>query len=480
MEPHFPWLVSRNTSGARSLLPAPFENCQQIQRRHPSGRWPFGHRWQQKILGSSFPAGSRQRRTREKVLIWRNLALKEAGRAGRSSPEQERSVGGKETHRRTTSPDRLGNSSPVPPMTQPPRGRGQKGVDIHIYMNFVWLSVLLLLLQSPKSTSQRSHSYWILKPNVLVVDINLNISAQTLIELKCGDAFEGQQILWRNEGRETSQRGNRVQVVSEEMMGGNYTCHDQAGRLLNYTLVLVRAEGSRQQRKILDGVATPWAGSKNVADDRDYIQCTSKNYSGAFHCWWRWSARRRGSVVSVSAVRSSSVSDILCSLDSDQSGVTCLDRLHCPYAEEANYITLTVYVRYWYRVEKYFRQFYITEIVKPDKIAVEKTNESTVNWTYPMTWSLPRSYFPLTFQVKVVPQKKHCNYEAGPGEVQVNLTEEQGFPVNYRRKKITFCVRAQDTFTKSSWSDWSKTEIKKANMKTARRERLKKQRHKQL
>lgn len=60
--------------------------------------------------------------------------------------------------------------------------------------------------------------------------------------------------------------------------------------------------------------------------------------------------------------RSSSVTDILCSLDNDQSGVTCLDRLHCPYAEEANYITLTVYVRYWYRVEKYFRQFYITEI----------------------------------------------------------------------------------------------------------------------
>ncbi|XP_048850626.1 interleukin-12 subunit beta-like [Brienomyrus brachyistius] len=331
-------------------------------------------------------------------------------------------------------------------------------------MNFVWLSVLLLLLQSPESNSQRSHSYWILKPNVLVVDINLNSSAQTLIELKCGDAFEGQEIFWRNEGREISQRGNRVRVITEEMIGGNYTCHDQAGQLLNHTLVLVQVERSQQRRRILDG----------------YIQCTSKNYSGTFHCSWRWSEMRKGSVVSISAVRSSSVSDILCSLDSDQSGVTCLDGLHCPYAEEADYITLTVYVRYWYRVEKYFRQFYITEIVKPDRITVEKTSESTVNWTYPRTWSLPRSYFPLTFQVKVVPQKKHCNYEAGPGEVQVNLTEEQSFPVNDRRKKIAFCIRAQDTFTKSSWSDWSKTKMKKAEMKTVRRERLKKPRHKQL
>lgn len=109
---------------------------------------------------------------------------------------------------------------------------------------------------------------------MLVVDINLNTSAQTLIELKCGDAFEGQQILWRNEGRETSQRGNRVRVVSEEMIGGNYTCHDLAGRLLNHTLVLVRVERSQQQRKILDGAATAWAGGKNVADDRGM-------YSGA-------------------------------------------------------------------------------------------------------------------------------------------------------------------------------------------------------
>lgn len=67
-----------------------------------------------------------------------------------------------------------------------------------------------------------------------------------------------------------------------------------------------------------------------------------------------------------------------------------------------------------------------TAPVKPDKITVEKTSESTVNWTYPRTWSLPRSYFPLTFQVKVVPQKKHCNYEAGPGEVEV-MSSVSGF-----------------------------------------------------
>ncbi|XP_018607371.2 interleukin-12 subunit beta [Scleropages formosus] len=305
-------------------------------------------------------------------------------------------------------------------------------------------TLLLFLLQTPGGSSQHSEAgYWFLQPNVLVVNTDLNIHTQMQIPLSCGEAYEGQEVFWRNEGQEIDQQGNHIQVTVEELTGGNYSCHDSNGSFLNHTLVLVQLlNGKSQARKILDKV-----------ENTDYIQCTSRNYSGIFHCSWKWSEGRRGDLFFAAVTRSSGQSNISCAADADRSGMICLDRTHCPYTEELHPIDLTIYVKYWYRVEKYTKQFYIAGIVKPDRVRLRKAHGNTFEWEYPSTWNIPDSFFPLHFEVKVAPLNKDCDAEGEQSRVQVIFTEKRTFSVS-RRKNFLFCVRSQDTLTKSGWSEW--------------------------
>ncbi|XP_036379784.1 interleukin-12 subunit beta-like [Megalops cyprinoides] len=307
-------------------------------------------------------------------------------------------------------------------------------------MNLVLLSVLLIALQQAQGSSSQP---WLLKPNVLVVEKEMQSTVE--VPLICGESFEGAEISWRNEGEELGQRGNRITVTVEEMMAGNYTCHDSAGALLGHQLVLVQVQGGQRQRKILKG-----------SDNADYIKCSSKNYGGIFRCSWQWSNERKGSVVLISATRSSDGRDITCTLDSDEAGITCTDQFQCAYSEEQDHIELEVYVRSLYRLEKYFSSFSISEIVKPDSVHIAKLQGSTFELQYPETWSVPASFFPLRFHIKVVPHKKDCDYEA-QSRTQVIFTQNQTFSVNNRREFL-LCVRAQDPLCNSAWSEWSKYE----------------------
>uniref|UniRef100_A0A8C9SUC9 Interleukin-12 subunit beta n=1 Tax=Scleropages formosus TaxID=113540 RepID=A0A8C9SUC9_SCLFO len=297
-------------------------------------------------------------------------------------------------------------------------------------------TLLLFLLQTPGGSSQHSESASCCFP-VLVVNTDLNIHTQMQIPLSCGEAYEGQEVFWRNEGQEIDQQGNHIQVTVEELTGGNYSCHDSNGSFLNHTLVLVQLlNGKSQARKILDKV-----------ENTDYIQCTSRNYSGIFHCSWKWSEGRRGDLFFAETfyillfqlmprfpVRSSSgQSNISCAADADRSGMICLDRTHCPYTEELHPIDLTIYVKYWYRVEKYTKQFYIAGIVKPDRVRLRKAHGNTFEWEYPSTWNIPDSFFPLHFEVKVAPLNKDCDAEGEQSRVQVTASVDEGvrsFPIS--------------------------------------------------
>ncbi|XP_036404369.1 interleukin 12Ba [Megalops cyprinoides] len=307
-------------------------------------------------------------------------------------------------------------------------------------MNLVLVSLYLLTLHSVKGNKQQTQNYWVLKPNVIVVDVNLAQAVSKVdVPLRCGDAYGDKDIIWKNNGTQVG-RGNQIVVTVEEMLGGNYTCHGHAGSFLNHTLVLVQGT----ERRILE-----------KSHDTDYIQCSSRNYSGAFQCSWKWSRSRNGNVVLVRAARSSVTSNITCSLDKSRLSITCQDHTHCPYSEETERINLTVYVKNKYRVEEYSRRFYITEIVKPDKIKITKADKGTFEWGYPETWSSPNSYFPLTFQVKVIPRKKNCECESGcqrNKRVELHTTQSCRWTV---REGFVFCIRAQDALCNSTWSDWS-------------------------
>lgn len=147
---------------------------------------------------------------------------------------------------------------------------------------------------------------------------------------------------------------------------------------------------------------------------------------------------------------SSSQSNFICSVDDSGFKITCKDKHHCPYSEETQRISITIFVRTKdYLVEDYSKRFFLSEIgesilahykksvlcficlfflslslfvfisltpllspstVKPDKVSVSKVNTTTIQWSYPSSWSSPFSYFPLTFQIAQLKGRcKKCN-----------------------------------------------------------------------
>ncbi|KAJ8337640.1 hypothetical protein SKAU_G00366060 [Synaphobranchus kaupii] len=288
--------------------------------------------------------------------------------------------------------------------------------------------VLLLTLQCVKG----AENFYTLQPNVVVV-VPMQGSSVVQVPLLCGESYAHLDIVWRIKGLQVA-RGNQVNVTVEEMLGGNYTCHDHTGELLNHTLVLVQADRKRILEK---------------SNDSEYVHCLSKNYSGVFQCYWEWSQTRKGDVLLVTAARSSA--EITCSLDPTGHSITCRDHAYCPYSEERERITLMLYVKNQFRMEMYTKPFFITEIVKPDRITLTEVAKNTFELGYPDTWNTPESYFPLTFQVKVVPQKRTCGCECSK---EPKKTESQLWQV---KKGFLMCVRAQDALCRSAWSDWSHT-----------------------
>ncbi|XP_071759688.2 interleukin 12Ba precursor [Centroberyx gerrardi] len=339
-------------------------------------------------------------------------------------------------------------------------------------MRFSVVSIIICaLLQEVSGQNPKSH--WTLLPNILVVEVNGTLGQQPLTCLESAEEVTGRvgqsrDIIWKKDGVEERQRGNSYLVGLEESLGGgNYTCHNKDGSLLNYTVVLIQ-EDETKRKKIL--VKT---------DQEDYLKCSTQNYSGEFHCSWTWDPNRLGKVAFIRARRvpddddthcsvdtsgrhwtcSSPQGDISCSVDSTGRGISCLDKQHCPYAEETQHIYLTVHVQSdHFLVENYSKRFYLSEIVKPDKVNISKVNERTVEWSYPSSWSSPYSYFPLTFQIAQIRRgcKKCDNPCTDSKAIKTMLVNSTGIcRFKVKHDVTTVCVRAKDALCNSQWSEWS-------------------------
>ncbi|XP_056587616.1 interleukin-12 subunit beta [Triplophysa dalaica] len=305
-------------------------------------------------------------------------------------------------------------------------------------MNKIIFLILQSVLQFASSTSLR-----VIKPNVLALEVKDLSSSQ--VSLHCGEQDELEDIHWERNGESIPERGNHITVTIDGLRGGNFTCHKPNGELLNYTLLLVHP------------VQFPRGGILTQSDDREFVTCIAKNYSGHFHCFWKWHRERsERAVVYFSAIRNSIV--LNCTVDADISGVTCIDMDYCPYSEESRSISLTLLVRNLYRLEEHHRSFLITDIVQPDKVTFNKIKDDVFEWHPPETWSFPCSFFPLSYEVKVIPHNHSCNFNGN--RVDQHETNETHYTVNTRKSYI-FCVRAQDLFTKRAWSDWSHLHQKK-------------------
>ncbi|XP_034545316.1 interleukin 12Ba [Notolabrus celidotus] len=343
----------------------------------------------------------------------------------------------------------------------------------------VFITVCVILQTSHQNPIRR----WTILPHVLIAEVDgtkgwLPLSCLQLEELtRRGN--ESLDIFWKNNGESEAQRGNVYQVrLLERQGGGNYTCHSRDGSLLNYTEVLIQEEKT-MKRKIL------------VKTGNDYLKCSAQNYNGELSCSWTWHHNRVGTVLFIRAQRAYNNNNTQCSVDTrgqhwscsslhskfrcsvDQSGnsISCLDEQHCPYAEESQQIHITVYVKTkHFLVENYSRQFYLSRIVKPDKVQINKVNTTMIEWSYPSSWSSPFSYFPLTFQVAQF--KRECKSCVNPctdsQATRIMTVQSTGmcqFKVKHRSKDV--CVRAKDALCDSQWSEWShlRLKIKKKNKK---------------
>ncbi|XP_076835901.1 interleukin-12 subunit beta isoform X2 [Brachyhypopomus gauderio] len=306
-------------------------------------------------------------------------------------------------------------------------------------MNLIFLFALhLILLHVGESKSLR-----VIKPNVVALDVDGDPMTQTNpVPLHCGDQFKDVEIHWQKNGQSIDSKGNSINVDIQAMLGGNYTCHDPTGEVLNHTLVLVNPVSF--EKAIL---------TQN--HNKEFITCQARNYNGIFHCSWKWNPIRNGAVVVFKAFRQGNSSLINCSMNSDNASLTCEEQT-CSHSEEITRINLTLVVRNQYRLEEHLRTFFIHDIVKPDKVTITKAEDNEFQWEVPKTWNIPCSYFPLQYEVKVISHRKDCN-EMG-NHAEVKYINETHYNV-ISRKRYTFCVRAHDPYTNRVWSDWSQQRV---------------------
>nr|XP_019952700.1 PREDICTED: interleukin-12 subunit beta-like [Paralichthys olivaceus] len=315
------------------------------------------------------------------------------------------------------------------------------------------MSALLLMLLSSALCWASCHTHneniETLMDNVLVLRVPHGQDSREYIPLTCGESHQNQSITWKKNGLELDPPllGNQVRVLVEEMDGGNYTCHlSPDGKYLNHTMIMVQLDPDN--RTVILEESSPKEG---------HIHCSAPNYKGTFHCTWkRTESRRNAAVLLVKAERH--LETLPCNLDSDGSGVHCHNTT-CPFKEEQHRISLTVYIRSYFRLEVYEKVFFLRDIVRPAKLSNLRISDGKVfSWNYPDTWETPCTYFGLQFQVKVVNNEHSCKSEEA---IMESITEDNEYKVNVKSKRFIFCVRAQDKYTNGPWSLWSQCIVNK-------------------
>ncbi|XP_070773973.1 interleukin-12 subunit beta [Enoplosus armatus] len=317
-----------------------------------------------------------------------------------------------------------------------------------VKMRALFLMVLYSVLCCASSDSSQ-YNIETLMENVLVLRHN-GRNIRKNVALTCGEAYQDQPVIWKKNGvSQPALQGNQVNVLVEEMDGGNYTCHlGQGEEYLNHTVIMIQLDNSTQV--ILE---------ENHPNE-GHIHCSAPNYKGSFHCsWTRAKYRSNAAVLLVKAERY--LEKIPCELDADGSGIRCQDA-NCPYKEEQHRISLTIYIHSLSRLEVYTKAFYLREIVKPEKLPNLHASDGKVfSWNYPDSWEKPCTFFGLQFEVKVVKDNHSCNSEE---EIMRDITDETKYEVNVVPKKYVFCVRARDKHTSGPFGHWSQCRVNKHGM----------------
>ncbi|NXG23591.1 IL12B protein, partial [Grallaria varia] len=288
---------------------------------------------------------------------------------------------------------------------------------------------------------------WKLQENVYVIESEWNAETPaTRVELTCNTPDEG--VYWRKDSEWKGKGKTLIVEVKEFPDAGNYTClTENTHEILSYNFFLISKMDSNGQmiRSILKGFKEP---------KPTFLKCEAKNYSGIFMC--SWMTENESPNVKFT-IRSQKVpqGDVTCSspVAHTEGSVTkytaqCHKVNYCPFAEEHQPIEMVLEVIDEVEYENCTTSFFIRDIIKPDPPQCQyvATNR-TVTWKYPQTWSTPKSFFPLTFKVKVRSIKKRNSQDCETDEESIHLANSG--------PKDEISVQARDRYYNSSWSDWS-------------------------
>ncbi|XP_015348294.1 interleukin-12 subunit beta [Marmota marmota marmota] len=313
------------------------------------------------------------------------------------------------------------------------------------WVSLVWLASPLLAI-------------WELEKNVYVVELDWHpdTPGETVV-LTC-DTPEEDGITWTSEqSSEVLGSGKTLTILVKEFEdAGRYTCH-RGGEVLSQMLLLLH--------KNEDGIWSTDILKKKEPENKNFVTCEAKNYSGRFTCWWL-TAISTDVKFSVKSHRGSSdPQGVMCgeaTLSAERVkieqreykkySVQCQEDSACPTAEETLSITVVVDAVHKLKYENYISSFFIRDIIKPDppknlKMKPSKTPQQVeVTWEYPDSWSTPHSYFSLTFSVQVQGKKKKRSNTLHVDKTSVTVTCQKGAKVS---------VQARDRYYNSSWSEWA-------------------------
>uniref|UniRef100_A0A8C3JE09 Interleukin-12 subunit beta n=1 Tax=Calidris pygmaea TaxID=425635 RepID=A0A8C3JE09_9CHAR len=311
------------------------------------------------------------------------------------------------------------------------------------------MSHLLFALLSLFSFAALLEAQWKLRENVYVIESEWNDETPAKrVELTCNIPDEALPVYWKK-GTELKGTGKTlIAEVKEFPDAGNYTCLTaNTHEIVSYNFFLITKIDSNGQmiRSILKSFKEPI---------RTFLKCEAKNYSGIFTCSWMTENESPNVKFTIRSLEGSQ-GDVTCSspvAHTDKSvteyTVQCQKENYCPFAEEHQPIEMFLEVIDEVEYENYTSSFFIRDIIKPDPPQCQYVAKNgTVTWTYPRTWSTPKSYFPLTFRVKVESTKKH--------KIQVYDAEEQSIQIPMTGSKDKISVQARDRYYNSAWSEWS-------------------------
>ncbi|NXG30627.1 IL12B protein, partial [Dromaius novaehollandiae] len=270
----------------------------------------------------------------------------------------------------------------------------------------------------------------------------------TKVELTCNTSDEALSVYWKKDTEVKGTGKTLIAEVKEFPDAGNYTCLTaDTHEIISYDFFLITKIDSNGQmiRSILKSFKEP---------NRTFLKCEAKNYSGIFICSWMTENESPDVKFTIRSLKGSQ-GDVTCSspvAHTDNSVIKytaqCQKENYCPFAEEHQPIEMFLEVIDEVEYENYTSSFFIRDIIKPDPPQCQYVAKNgTVTWTYPKTWSTPKSYFPLTFRVKVESTKRHKG--------MAEEVDEQHIEIPRAGPKDMISVQARDRYYNSSWSEWS-------------------------